>query len=72
MYKPLLYSGGYWLMVDSGDNLRWIMIAPDGDTVSAIAQSVEGTRLRHSHIHILPPSQVSIYYSNDRCDKVEI
>ena len=53
-------------MVDSRNNLHWIMIAPDGDTVSAIAQSVEGTRLRHSHIHILPASQASIYNSNDR------
>ena len=40
-------------MVDSGDNLHWITIAPDGDTVRAIAQRVEGTRLRHSHIHVL-------------------
>lgn len=51
LYKPLLYSKGYWLMVDAGDNLHWIMIAPDGDTVRAIAQRVEGTKIRHSHIH---------------------
>jgi hypothetical protein len=40
-------------MACADDNLHWIMIAPDGDTVSAIAPRAEGTKLRHSHIHIL-------------------
>jgi len=53
VYKPLLYSDGYWLMVDADDNLHWIMIAPDGEVVSAIARTVEGTKVRHSHIQIL-------------------
>ena len=41
VYKPLLYSKGYWLMVDADNNLHWLIIAPDGDTVSAIADTVE-------------------------------
>jgi len=53
VYKPLLYSKGYWLMVDADNNLHWQIIAPDGDTVSAIADTVEGTKVRHSHIQIL-------------------
>ena len=53
VYKPLLYSKGYWLMVDADNNVHWLIIAPDGDTVSAIADSVEGTNVRHSHIQTL-------------------
>ena len=44
VYKPLLYSKGYWLMVDADNNLHWLIIAPDGDTVSAIADSGRRSR----------------------------
>ena len=57
MYRPLLYSQGYWLMEDTDDNLHWMILSPGGEELYARSYPREGTKMRMTKIVVQYPGE---------------